>query len=84
MKTFRQQLRNWVKEKKESGKTPEEISLLEEVINKINELEKVELDTLNRAYHKGHLDGENNKNPMVNYYKNTHKVNSHFRAMLKK
>ena len=41
MKTFRQQLRNWVKEKKESGRTPEEISLLEEVMNKINELEKV-------------------------------------------
>ena len=84
MKTFRQQLRNWVKEKKESGKTPEEISLLEEVMNKINELEKVEIDTINRAYHKGHMDGESNKNPMANYYKNTHKVNSLFRTMLKK
>lgn len=84
MKTFRQQLRNWVKEKKESGKTPEEITLLEEVMNKINELEKVEIDTINRAYHKGHMDGESNKNPMVNYYKNTHKVNSLFRTMLKK
>ena len=84
MKTFRQQLRNWVKEKKESGRTPEEISLLEEVMNKINELEKVEIDTINRAYHKGHMDGESNKNPMANYYKNTHKVNSHFRTMLKK
>jgi hypothetical protein len=84
MKTFRQQLRNWVKEKKESGRTPEEISLLEEVMNKINELEKVEVDSLNRAYHKGHMDGESNKNPMANYYKNTHKVNSRFRTMLKK
>jgi hypothetical protein len=53
-------------------------------MNKINELEKVEVDTLNRAYHKGHMDGESNKNPMANYYKNTHKVNSHFRTMLKK
>ena len=84
MKTFRQQLRNWVKEKKESGRTPEEISLLEEVMNKINELEKVEIDIINRAYHKGHMDGESNKNPMANYYKNTHKVNSRFRTMLKK
>jgi hypothetical protein len=53
-------------------------------MNKINELEKVEVDSLNRAYHKGHMDGESNKNPMANYYKNTHKVNSLFRTMLKK
>jgi hypothetical protein len=84
MKTFRQELRNWIKEKKNSTDNPNNISLLEEIIVKMNELEDVEVDIINRAYYKGHLDGENNKNPMANYYKNTHKVNSHFRAMLKK
>ena len=57
---------------------------LEMVKRVVMELEKVEVDTLNRAYHKGHMDGESNKNPMANYYKNTHKVNSRFRTMLKK
>jgi hypothetical protein len=84
MKTFRQQLRNWVKEKKESGRTPEEISLLEEIIVKINELEDVEVDNINRAYHRGHMDCEKGKNPSNNYYKHTHKTNSHFRSIIKK
>ena len=84
MKTFRQQLRNWVKEKNESGRTSEEISLLEEIIVKMNELENVEADIINRAYHRGHMDCEKGKNPSNNYYKHTHKTNSQFRAMLKK
>ncbi len=84
MKTFRQQLRNWVKEKKESGRTSEEISLLEEIIVKMNELEHVEVDNINRAYHRGHMDCEKGKNPSNNYYKHTHKTNSHFRSIIKK
>ena len=84
MKTFRQQLRNWVKEKKELGRTPEEMSLLEEIIVKMNELENVEVDNINRAYHRGHMDCEKGKNPSNNYYKHTHKTNSHFRSIIKK
>ncbi len=84
MKTFRQELRNWVKEKKNSTDNPNDISLLEEIIVKMNELEYVEVDNINRAYHKGHMDAEKGKNPSNNYYKHTHKTNSQFRTMIKK
>ena len=84
MKTFRQELRNWLKERKENELNSDQSSLLEEIIVKINELEKVEEDTINRAYHRGHMDGESKKNPTANYYKNIHKSKSAFRKMLKK
>jgi hypothetical protein len=84
MKTFRQQLRNWLKDKKNSTKSPEENNLFEEILVKINELESVEADNINRAYQKGHIDSEKGKNPLSNYYKTTHKSNSQLRAMIKK
>ena len=84
MKTFRQELRNWLKDKKNSSKSSEENNLLEEILVKINELESVEADNINRAYHRGHMDCEKGKNPSNNYYKHTHKTNSQFRAMIKK
>lgn len=84
MKTFRQELRNWLKEKKQNEQSLDYSTLLEEIIVKVNELEKVEEDSINRAYHRGHMDGESKKNPTNNYYKNTHKSMSTFRNMLKK
>ena len=84
MKTFRQELRNWLKEKKQNEQNLDHLTLLEEIIVKVNELEKVEEDSLNRAYYQGHMDAENKKNPTTNYYKNTHKSMSTFRRMLKK
>ena len=84
MKTFRQELRNWLKEKKQNEVNSDQSNLLEEIIIKINELEKLEEDIINRAYYQGHMDCENKKNPAANYYKNTHKSKSAFRKMLKK
>ena len=84
MKTFRQELRNWLKEKKENELNSDQSSLLEEIIVKINELEDVEENIINRAYHRGHMDCENKKNPTGNYYKTAHKSKSFFRQMLKK
>lgn len=84
MKTFRQELRNWLKEKKQNEVNSDQSNLLEEIIIKINELEKLEEDIINRAYYQGHMDCENKKNLTSNYYKNTHKSKSMFRQMLKK
>ena len=84
MKTFRQELRNWLKTQKESEINSDKIGLLEDIIIKVNELEKIEEDTHNRAYHKGHMDAEKKKAPTYNYYKNVHKSNSTFRKMLNK
>ena len=84
MKTFLQELRNWLKEKKQNEESLDHSTLLEEIIVKVNELEKVEEDSINRAYHRGHMDGESKKNPASNYYTNTHKSTSIFRKMLQK
>lgn len=83
MKTFRQEIRNWLKEKKESEQNTDRNNLLEEIIVKINELEKIEESSINFAYHKGHMDGESKKIPKHNYYKTTHKSNSLFRQIVK-
>ncbi len=83
MKTFRQEIRNWLKEKKESEQNTDRNNLLEEIIVKINELEKIEESSINYAYHKGHMDGESKKTPKHNYYKTTHKSNSMFRQIVK-
>jgi hypothetical protein len=84
MKTFRQELRNWLKEKKGNETNPDILSLLEEIIDKTNSLEDQEENIINRAYHRGHMDSEKNKNPMVNYYKQQYKVNSTFRSIISK
>jgi hypothetical protein len=84
MKTFRQELRNWLKERKKNEVNSDQSNLLEEIIVKINELEKLEEDIINRAYYQGHMDCENKKNLTTNYYRNTHKAKSFFRQMLKK
>jgi hypothetical protein len=60
------------------------LSLLEEIIDKTNTLETQEENIINRAYHRGHMDAEKNKNPMVNYYKQQYKVNSAFRSIISK
>ena len=83
MKTFRQEIRNWLKEKKESEQNADRNNLLEEIIVKINELEKIEEDSHNRAYHKGHMDFESKKSLKYNYYKMTHKSNSMFKQIVK-
>jgi len=50
MKTFRQELRNWLKEKKENEKTPDILSLIEEIIDKTNSLEPHEESAINQFY----------------------------------
>ena len=84
MKTFRQELRNWLKEKKVNEKTSDILSLIEEIIDKTNELEPHEESAINRAYHYCHMDAEKNKNPKNNYYREEHKVNSFFRNRIVK
>jgi hypothetical protein len=84
MKTFRQELRNWLKEKKVIETNPDVLLLIEEIIDKTNTLEKHEENIINRAYHRGHMDAEKNKNPKGNYYKEEHKTNSLFRKILNK
>jgi hypothetical protein len=84
MKTFRQELRNWLKEKKGNETNPDILTLIEEIIEKTNSLETHEENAINRAYHRGHMDAEKNKNPMPNYYKQQFKVNSTFRSIISK
>ena len=82
MKTFRQELRNWLKEKKGNETNPDILTLIEEIIEKTNSLETHEENAINRAYHRGHMDAEKNKNPMANYYKQQFKINSVFRSII--
>jgi hypothetical protein len=84
MKTFRQELRNWLKEKKGNETNPDVLLLLEEIIDKTNTLEKHEENIINRAYQRGHMDAERNKNPKGNYYREEHKINSTFRERIRK
>ena len=57
---------------------------VKEIIDKTNTLETHEESAINRAYHRGHMDAEKNKNPKNNYYKEEHKVNSFFRNRIVK
>jgi hypothetical protein len=84
MKTYRQQLRIWLDDKKENVQNEEVINFIEDVQKHIKSMEKLEEDMVNRSYVKGYHDGENKRGIMSNYYKQSYKQHDFLKEMLTK
>lgn len=79
MKTFRQELQKWLDEKKTSVKDKEQLNLINEIRDKVEELEQLEKHTINSAYDRGYSDKNLNKGFVNNYYANTYKLHKFFK-----
>lgn len=81
MKTFRQNLNNWLEEKKKETTNQESINLLEEVQTYIKSKETEEEYTINRSYRDGYYDCEFNKGIKGSYYKDVYKKHDYLKKL---
>jgi hypothetical protein len=84
MKTYRQQLRIWLDNKKDSVQSDEVIDFINELQLQIKSMEKTEEHMVNHSYTKGFYDGESKRSIMSNYYKKTYKQHDVLKEMLLK
>jgi hypothetical protein len=84
MKTYRQQLRIWLDNKKENVQNEEVINFIEDLQRHIKSMEKVEEEMVNRSYIKGYQDSQNKKGYNSSYYKTTYKQHDVLKEMLLK
>jgi hypothetical protein len=84
MKTYRQQLRIWLDNKKDSVQNEEVIDFIEDLQKHIKSMEKLEEDMVNRSYIKGYHDSESKRGVMSNYYKQAYKQHDVLKEMLSK
>jgi hypothetical protein len=84
MKTYRQQLRDWLNSKKETTQNEEVNDFIDELQKHIKSMEKLEEDMVNRTYIKGYHDGENKRSYNGSYYKTTYKQHDVLKEMLLK
>lgn len=83
MKTFRQQLNNWLEEKKKQAESEESKVLLDEVQKYIKSKEKEEEEMVNSSYHNGYYDRELNKGFRWSYYKDMYKTHDFLKSLTK-
>lgn len=81
MKTYRQQLANWIVEKKETLTDDKQIQLIEEIQTKIKEMEDIERWMVNKAYDKGYDDKELVRSRLGNYYSETYKIHDMIKTL---
>ena len=84
MKTYRQQLKIWLDNKKENVQNEEVINFIEDLQKHIKSMEKLEEDMVNRSYIKGYHDSESKRGVMSNYYKQAYKQHDVLKEMLSK
>jgi hypothetical protein len=84
MKTYRQQLRIWLDDKKENVQNEEVINFIEDLQKHIKLMEKLEEDMVNRSYIKGYHDGECKRGYCGDYYKATYKQHDILKKMILK
>ncbi len=84
MKTYRQKLAKWIKEKKTIESNPEVIRILNEIDVKIKEMEPDERDMVNNTYEKGYIDGTYSRGRTYNYYNTTFKAHDVLSEIVKK
>jgi len=74
MKTYRQNLNNWLEEKKNHTSNDEVKEVLSEIQKHIKNIEKEEENMVNIAYDSGYYDKELKRNKKGNYYQNSYKL----------
>ena len=84
MKTYRQQLKIWLDNKKEDTQSNEIINFINDLQLQIKLMEKTEEHMVNHSYIKGFYDGESKRSIMSNYYKKTYKQHDVLKEMLLK
>jgi hypothetical protein len=82
MKSYRQQLANWVEEKKKTIQDVKQLELVNELQLKIKEMEDIEKWMVNRAYEKGYDDKELVRGRVGNYYGETYKLHDILKSLL--
>jgi hypothetical protein len=73
MKTYRQQLKIWLDNKKENVQNEEVNKFIVDLQKHIKSMEIVEENMVNHSYIKGFHDGENKRGYNGSYYKTTYK-----------
>jgi len=84
MKTYRQELSDWLNNKKESTQNEEVNNFINELQKQIKSMEPLEEHMVNRSYIKGYHDSESKKSIMSNYYKHVYKQHDILKEMLSK
>jgi len=84
MKTYRQELKIWLDNKKKDTQSDEIIDFINELQKQIKSMEPLEEHMVNRSYIKGYYDSESKKGIMSNHYKYSYKQHDVFKEMLLK
>lgn len=84
MKTYRQQLKIWLENKKDTTQSNEVVDFINELQLHIKSMEKTEEHMVNKSYVKGYHDSESKKSMMSNYYKHVYKQHDILKEMLSK
>ena len=82
MKTYRQQLRDWLNNKKEITQSNEIIDFINELQLQIKSMERTEEDMVNKSYIKGYHDAESKRGYNGSYYKSTYKQNDYLKRII--
>ena len=83
MKTFRQELTDWLESKTDVDVENNINGFIIELKNKLVELENTEKHTINMAYDAGYYDKERSNGMKSNYYENTYKMNDRIKELIK-
>jgi hypothetical protein len=84
MKTYRQELRDWLNNKKESTQNEEVNNFINELQKQIKSMEPLEEHMVNRSYIKGYHDSESKRGIISNYYRQSYKQHDVLKEMLSK
>lgn len=82
MKTYRQQLRDWLNEEKYSIDNKNIIDFIDKLQNQIKSMEPIEESMVNGSYIKGFYDAENKRGYNGSYYRTTYKQHDFLKSML--
>jgi len=84
MKTYRQELKIWLDNKKEDTQSGEIIDFINDLQSQIKSMEPLEEHMVNGSHIKGYHDSESKRSVMSNYYKKTYKQHDVLKEMLLK
>ena len=84
MKTYRQELKIWMDNKKDNVQSDEIIDFINELQKQIKSMEPLEEHMVNRSYIKGYHDSESKRGILSNYYRQSYKQHDVLKEMLSK
>ena len=84
MKTYRQELKIWMDNKKDNVQSDEIIDFINELQKQIKSMEPLEEHMVNRSYIKGYHDSESKRGVLSNYYRQSYKQHDVLKEMLSK